>query len=515
VVSTKIQKALIIITLTASVAGLSLSGKPSIFFLWLGTTTGGIYLAASPKPWNQQQRWKNKVSLMRGKISHAKKLIKYNLSIEEMEAKITSSRSDAIAIVENARFAAETELRSARCKIEANYNGSILKLEQLEQIKKQLTVEVNELKKLATEITNNTEDEAKAIALLIKQQAIDESRHIIEATKSNLQNTVFEPERIAHLQLLSQVNLERESAIAEIERLTNLQEKTRIAIEKMKTAAQAEHSRIKEALKKQAQQQFLKEMERVNEMLEVAENQIRLLTTENQMLRGELDSIDEPQYPEGWREHEIYARGIIDFYKQMGIKLDYKLSFREGDRIVVRVVPREEKVGEQQLRKFHDRLQRKFDLSQLPNIVTAAGTIQFELKLLELQNPVIEVYDKFQAPVAQLPYNQPQLHPELVDIEQVRSHLEVTHTREFIPPNTRFSPFEKLTQLERDWVLWLWNTCRIQDQNLVLNTVWRNTRGRGVSQGVGQSYTAARSKLHQILDEAGIPRRKNNNETNE
>jgi hypothetical protein len=311
------------------------------------------------------------------------------------------------------------------------------------------------------------------------------------------------------------VNFERENAIAEVERLTNLQEKTRIAIEKMKSMAQAEHSRIKETLIHQAQQQFLKEMEQVNEMLEVAENQIRLLTTENQMLRGELDQIDEPQYPEGWREHEIYARGIIDFYKQMGIKLDYKLSFREGDRIVVRVVPREEKVGEQQLRKFHDRLQRKFDLSQLPNIVTAAGTIQFELKLLELQNPVIEVYEKFNQPIAQLPYSQPQLHPELVDIEQVRSHLEVTRQRDFIPPNTRFSPFEKLTQLERDWVLWLWNTCRIQDQNLILHTVWKNTRGRGVSQGVGQSYTAARSKLHQILDDSGIPRRKNNNETNE
>jgi hypothetical protein len=136
VVSTKIQKALIIITITASVAGLSLSGKPSIFFLWLGGTTGGIYLAATPKPWNQQQRWKNKVSLLRGKISHARKLIKYNLSIEEMEAKITSSNCDALAIVENARFAAETELASSRCKIEANYNGSILKLEQLDQIKK-------------------------------------------------------------------------------------------------------------------------------------------------------------------------------------------------------------------------------------------------------------------------------------------------------------------------------------------------------------------------------------------
>lgn len=511
-VSKKIQKILATVTITASVAGLSLSGKPSIFFLWLSGTTGGIYLAASPKPWNQQQRWKNKVSSLRGKISHAKRLIKYNLSIEELKLKIESSRDEAKALIENAHFLAETELTDARSRIEISEQEAWLKLEQLEQVKKQLTLEVNQLTKLATEITGETEHKANQAALKIKQDAQAEASRIVEATKSNLQNTVFEPEKNAHLQLLSQVHLERESALAEVERLQNLQEKTRTAIEKMKTAAQAEYSRIKENLKKQAQQQFLKEMERVNEMLETAENQIRLLTTENQMLRGELDQMDEPQYPEGWREHEIYARGIIDFYKQTGIKLDYKLSFREGDRVVVRVVPREEKVGEQQLRKFHDRLQRKFDLSQLPNIVTTAGTIQFELKLLEIQSPVIEVYEKFPANAAQLPYNQPQLHPELVDIEQVRSHLEVIRQREFIPPNTRFSPFEKLTQLERDWVLWLWNTCRIQDQNLILNTVWRNTRGRGVTQGVGQSYTSARSKLHQILDEAGIPRRKNTND---
>lgn len=512
-VVSKIQKLLAIITITSSLAGLTLSGKPSIFFLWLGGTVGGIYLVASPKPWNQQQRWQNKVSLLRGKISHSRSLVKYSLSLEEMETKISSLNAQAITVVENAHLKAEAEFAQTRSQLELEQQDVLFKLQQLEQDKKLLTLEVNDLKKLAAEITSETEHKATQSALKIKQDAQLEAIRIIEATKSNLQNTVFEPERIAHLQLLSQVNLERESAIAEIERLTNLQEKTRAAIEKMKVTAQAEYSKIKENLKKQAQQQFLKEMERVNEMLENGENQIRLLTTENQMLRGELEQLDEPQYPEGWREHEIYARGIIDFYKQLGIKLDYKLSFREGDRVVVRVVPREEKVGEQQLRKFHDRLQRKFDLSQLPSIVTAAGTIQFELKLLEIQSPVIEVYQSMQQPIAQLPYKAPQIHPELVNIEQVRSHLEVARQREFIPPQTRFSPFEELTQIERDWVLWLWNTCRVQDQNLILNTVWKNTRGRGVTQGVGQSYIAARSKLHQILDEAGISRRKNNDES--
>lgn len=514
-VVSKIQKILAVIAITAFLSGLSLSGKPSIFLLWLSSATGGIYLAVSPKPWTSARRWKNKVSSMRGKISHSRSLVKYSLSLEEMESRIISSKEEANCIINQANLTALTKIAEIKSYAYEQECESKLKLAKVEEAKKLLTDEVNDLKKLAAEITSETEHKAIQAASKIKIDAIAESARIIEATKSNLQNTVFEPEQIAHLQILANVNLERENAIGEVERLQGLQEKTRAAIEKMKTAAQVEHSRIKESLKKQAQQQFLKEMERVNEMLETAENQIRLLTTENQMLRSELDQLDEPQLPEGWREHEIYARGIIDFYKQLGIKLDYKLSFREGDRVVVRVVPREEKVGEQQLRKFHDRLQRKFDLSQLPNIVTAAGTIQFELKLLEMQSPVIEVYQGIQQPIAHLPYDHPQLHPELVDIEQVRSHIEVNRLREFTPPNTRFSPFEKLTQLERDWVLWLWTTCKIQDQNLILNTVWKNTRGRGVTQGIGQSYTSARSKLHQILDEANIPRRRSGNEDNQ
>jgi hypothetical protein len=42
-----------------------------------------------------------------------------------------------------------------------------------------------------------------------------------------------------------------------------------------------------------------------------------------------------------------------------------------------------------------------------------------------------------------------------------------------------------------------------------MQAVWKNKRGGGVTQGVGDSYQAARLKLHKILDEAGIQRREN------
>jgi hypothetical protein len=429
----------------------------------------------------------------------------------ELSQLVTTKREALLVaeqIISEARVTAEKEKLSIGQEQESLIN-------QLKQEKKILRQEVSELRRLSNEIASNAEREARIEASKIKQQAQTEAHQIIEATKANLKNTVLEPEKNAHLEVLAQIQHDKTSALNELERVQNLHEKTLSAIEKMKKAAHNEHFSIKQKLEKQAKAKYLKEIERVNEILEEMQNQINLLTSENQLLRSELESLDEPQYPEGYREHEVYARGIIDFYKALGTKLDYKLSYREGDKIIVRVIPREEKVGEQQLRKFSDRLKRLFDLSNLPEINTVAGTIQFDLRLIELQSPVIEVYQSIQQqPTQQLP-PAPQLHPEIVDIDQYRAHLEAARQREFQPPKNRFSPFEQISQTEKDWVLWLYQCCHITDQNTIIYTVWRNTKGTGVKQGVGKHYLAAREKLHKIFDEAGIPRRRANNAKDE
>lgn len=468
-----------------SLTGFSLEGKPGVVFSLLGAIPGSAFLLIESKPWELDKKRLKQLRSQRGKIS-----------------RLYEVRSQHVQMLE----------KIGQFK---DIDGKISQLKQQEKI---LNSEVTELQKLSNEIAATAESDAIAVASKIKQDAQSEAARIIEATKQSLNSTVYEPEKNAHLMVLQQVQEEKQCAIAELERVLKLQEKTREAIEKMKQSAQQEHANIKKKLQEQAKAQFLKEMEKYSEVIDQLNNQLALLTTENQMLRSEIESLDEPVYPEGYREHEVYARGVIDFYKLLGIKLDYKISFREGDRIVVRVIPRDEKVGEQQLRKFHDRLQRKFDLTQLPQIVTTAGCIQFDLRLMELQNPVVELLPIAQSPIPNSQYptlNTQQLpqsiHPEIVDISEMRSHLERAQQREFIPPNTRFSPYSPITQTEKDWVLWLYNFCRIPDQNTIIYTVWQNTRGKGVSNGVGQSYLSAREKLHKIFDEAGIPRKRSNN----
>jgi hypothetical protein len=498
-VNPQIKNTLVIATAVFAVMGMVSPPKPSAVFSWLGFTTGGIYLVVEPKPWQVSRKKRDRISsIYRRRSRHWGEVLELRQRLACSESLVTLQQKHAMT---------ESQIEELKSNAQSLIEAKFVQAEQL-------TREVNDLQKLADEIAGSADREARIKAAAVVREAQSTADKIITATRENLEVTVFAPEREAHQYVLGQIEASKLSAIAQLERLQGLQEKTRVAIEKMKIAAQAEHTAIKKKLQEQAKAQFLREMERVNQIIEQLENQIKLLTTENQMLRGELDTLDEPKYPEGYSDHEIYSRGIIDFYKQMSIKLDYKLSFREGDRVVCRFLPREEKIGEQQLRKFHDRVQRKFDLTELPQITTTAGTIQFELRLREMQSITPEIRDIQVTHVVPLPYSQqtPQLHPELSSVEEMRSHLERAQQREFIPPDNRFSPFEQLTQMERDWVLWLWQTCKLQDQNLILNTVWRNTRGKGIKQGVGQSYIAARTKLHRILDEAGIERRRGNND---
>ena len=552
-VSKPIEKILITVAVLSTLGGMNFSHpKASTALLLLGDISGSIYLFLAPKPWDVASKRREQLRrIIRNRCELLKQLRQHSNSLQstrtltELTELITQRQQELnqaiqekvkaeveveelLKFAEDIALSAETEAQAYAEKIKqqalheadqikqdaqlissSSFNEQQNLVDELSRQREQLTLENKQLKKLADEMLAECDRTSRIEAQRIKQQATVEAQRIIEATKQSLNNTVFEPEKISHLQILAQIQSEKDVALSELERVQSLQEKTRVAIEKMKQSAQSEHLQIKKKLQEQAKAQFLREMERMQEILGEMENQIKLLTTENQMLRSEIDSLDEPQYPDGWKDHEVYARGIIDFYKGQGVKLDYKLSFKEGDRIAVRVVPREDKVGEQQLRKFHDRIQRLFDLSQLPNISTTAGTIQFDLRLCELQSPVIDLI-----PVSSTPYSlppTPQLHPELVDVQEMLEHLERAQQREFIPPNNRFSPFTQLSTTEKEWVLWLYNHCRISDQNTIIYTVWQNTRGRGISQGAGGVYIAARDKLHRIFDEAGIPRRKANN----
>ena len=381
------------------------------------------------------------------------------------------------------------------------------------------------MKQLSNQIALEAEAEAEIIATEIKAAAAAEAEEMKRRTRESLHNTIVEPDKIAHQELLKQHEQERQEVIAEIERLQKISQQvdveiaekikiTEATITEKKKLAGEEYKRIKKELTEQAQQQFEAELNKMQDVLEQLNNQIKHLESENQMLRSELKSLDLPRLPEGCSFQEIYAKGLIEFYRILGIKLDYDSAFKEGDKLRIRVVPREKKVGEQQLRTYSDRLQREMKLTELPDIATVEGTIQFLIKLVEIQQLIPTPNTQHPIPNSQYPTSNTQLltpelvHPE-ISTEQAREFLQQREYQNFQPPERRFNPKEPITQTERDWVLWLWNFCKIQDQNTILRTVWKNSRGSGVKPGAGSIYRSARERLHQILDEAGLDRREN------
>lgn len=511
----KVERILIAITATAAVLGCTSKG-------WIATSSqavvlasGGLYLSKAKSPEQLQQEQEDtrakvvaelqQLEEQRSQISQEideMRLLVDQIAIEgeEEATKVRShlveqARADAQAIVEQARSSTKSIHES-----EQKLHEEIL--QRLQTEKDAHTEKISQLKQQLSE--------GQEIAESIITQAKEQSKEIIANTKASLHSTVYEPQEIAHQELLNRILIEKDAAITELERIQSLQEKTRVAIDKMKRAAQEENQAYRKKIQVTLEKQFNAQLQKMQKVLEEMEAQLHLVTSENLLLKQELAEKDNPMFPEGWSDHEIYARGIIEFYNApgIGIVLDYKLSMRDRESVIVRVVPRDALIGEQKLRSYSDRLERKMDLAELPLIVTVAGTIQFTLRPSQMRNPASsEFVNVASAPV--LKTQTPTFILPEVPKEQVRQQLEGMMLQDFEPPRYRYSPFEPISETERQWVLWLWKVCKIQNQNLIMQAVWKNKRGGGVTQGVGDSYQAARKKLHKILDEAGIQRREN------
>ncbi|NJL09373.1 MAG: hypothetical protein HC908_01605 [Calothrix sp. SM1_7_51] len=558
------EKILAAITAILLLIGFNSSDKRlNIGFKILGIGSGISLLCLAPKPWLLNQKQQEIIEGKDAEISQLTQQIKLEKQSENLQLSIDN--------LNNLIDSKEARIKALDKLLYNNQDSLNLRHLQLEQEIESLKSEASKLRetaqieadKLALEIKNNAEAEAAKIiadarinlqasvygpeqqahqqavenlkaeklalseklkalnldietlkneARTIKLHAEADAEEIKASARNSLQETVYGPEQQAHSYALQQIQEQKEATLSELERLQRLAEKVEAAIEKMKDDANLKNQKYREKLKKEANQQVQKELEIMQGVLEDLENQLKLVTSENQFLKQELEELDKPDYPEGWSEHETYARAIIGFYEKIYIKLDYKMSMRENNRVLVRVIPRETKVGEQQLRTYVDRLKRAMDLSEYPTITTTAGCIQFELRLVQLERPIVETYEpvllRTAAPAPQLPDI---VHPE-VSPESTRKILDKLQLQSFEPPRERYSPMEPLTETERLWVLWLWRVCNIRDQNTIMSIVWKNTRGRGVVPGASQSYNRARDKIHQILDEAAIQRRRNNYE---
>jgi len=483
----------------------------SVFLL-----SSGSYLVLSVKPWQAKESER--------------------LYLQGLERDLVGLRSQLNVLhqgkhrtLRELRLARKLKVSSDRCK-ELRKSGA--KLDEISDLEARIKLlsqqhnnyrkEIPELRKLSNQIALEAEQEAEIIASEIKLAAETEAEEIKRKTRESLQNTIVEPDKIAHRELLQQLESDRQSVIAEIERLQIISqqveaeisekiEKTEAVISEKKKLAAEQNNQIKKDIQQKAQEQFQAQMQKMQDVLEQLNNEIRSLESENQMLRAELQSLDLPRLPEGWSFQETYARALIEFYKCLGIKLDYESSFKEADKLRIRVVPREKKVGEQQLRGYSDRLQREMKLTELPDIATIDGTIQFLIKLVEIQQlkpaQLPTPKNQYPTPTAQLLIPEV-VHPE-ISTEEAREFLQKREYQDFQPPQSRFNPKEPITQIERDWVTWLWNFCKIQDQNTIMRTVWKNSRGSGIKPGAGSIYRAARERLHEILDNAGIDRREN------
>jgi len=375
--------------------------------------------------------------------------------------------------------------------------------------KESLEEEIKELKVLSEDIVKEADSKAIYVAKTIESKAIEKANALIKNAQDSLQEIYLTPIRNAHEEALRELNNQKLAAQQELERVCKIAMATQSEIERLKTTAQQEHQETRQSLIDEANQLAIERIQKMQEFVIDLESEIHNLTSENDLLKQELEDSSKSIYPPGWSFAETYAHGLIRLYEEIGIKLEYKVSLRERNDLIIRVVPRNLKTGEKNLRSYSDRVQRIMQLEDLPEITTIAGTIQFRLVPLEMRTLSGEFEREIKnssdyAPPVTIPAQiLTSAHPELT-VQEQQEVLERSLLQNFVKPQYRYLPHEPLCQGERNWVLHLWLIAQITDQNVVINQVWKNTQGRGVSPGAGKCYAAAKRKLHQILTDAGI-----------
>lgn len=346
-------------------------------------------------------------------------------------------------------------------------------------------IQDNSLKKFQ-ELDNEQANLTKKIEFLLKQIADAE--------------TDLELNQQEHQQKLEKLTAEYQEQWQqrEAELLTQQQE-----IEKL---TEAEQQKLEENIAaanedlEQDKQSFLKEQA---EIIQQYESKIELLDSELDELRSLLAQYEAPALPEGSSFEVVIARRCMELLLRKRVVCEYKgAAVDEQGYVVARLKPVDG--GQKAIEKWANHLHIEMDLAEAPKFVTLRGAVQVWLKPQEMVRlPAVAPFDRHPGeapPNLRLVRNEasPEIQPPQ-RLQEASTEFDERLER-FVEPSAKLPPYGAIRQIERDWVgyLWIYHDPPVRNQKHLILRVW------GYKSGDGDGFQSARSRLHQILKDAGI-----------
>jgi hypothetical protein len=252
-----------------------------------------------------------------------------------------------------------------------------------------------------------------------------------------------------------------------------------------------------EADKKKFLETHTKELNRLRDRIDYLESQLA-------GAEWQIEQLEAPRLPEGVEQHEWAARRVIEVLGRLNVACDYVSAHLEQKFIVVDIRPREG--GIRDIKKYLDRLQIELALAETPECEVIPGAVRLFLKprtFLPLDDPAtLRCSDNPTIPVITT------THPEVIAPNAIAT-LDASYMSDFVEPDRKCSVRGNVTQLEVDWVNWLYKYHKpvpIRGQKAIILRVWNKKSGDGVG------YIKAREKFRAIARQLDIELRGQNDD---
>lgn len=318
------------------------------------------------------------------------------------------------------------------------------------------------------------------------------------------------PRKLEELARSKQQELDdRESSI--IEREKQLQEQIDAANQALSEQQQELQASI-EAANSELEKDKKKFLEETEEAIARYQSKIDLLESEIDELRSLLAQYEAPALPEGSSFEIILVRRCMELLLNKRVVCEFKgVALDPDGYVVARLKPQDG--GQKAIEKWSNYLHIEMELAEAPKFATLRGAVQIWLKPQEMVKlPNLPFGGESPNPSP----NPPNLR--VIKSEQVdnypQNHTQQTFTQSstqpnkefderlmnFVEPRAKLPPYGAIRQMERDWVgyLWCFHDPVVRNQKEIIFRVW------GYKSGDGDGFRSARSRLHQILKDAGF-----------
>jgi hypothetical protein len=498
----------LLIGITAASAAVALSA-PSLWVkipaLGVGSYAGVSYLSvmmSNPgkrlSDWQaQEERLKDNLELLSKQLAE-----KQSQLIELVE---TKNRNLAELNRQSADLKTQVEVNRQRELNQLNADITKLRQERIGEIERQAQEREQEasdrilaMQAELARIQAITDSELDAITTE-RQAHIDNLNHQIEELNQLLDEQLSEiDQREEQLKQQLMAEIEEYKAAAEAELESKRQQLEAIAQDD-EAWLEAETQKLTDALEAD-KAAFLEKHKREVEKLS---DRVSFLEQELAAALWQLDQYEKPQLPEGIEQDQIAARRCIELLSKLGVLCDYRGSWLDTSYIYVRIRPRTG--GEKEIKKHLNRLHIELNLAEPPKAETVPGAVQLYLRprvFLPMEQP-----DTTPPPAARQPVSPPH-HPEVPDQEAIAT-LNASYLQDFVEPEVKAHVFGGISQLERDWINYLWNYHSprpIRNQKAIIFRVW------GKKSGDGSGFINARERLRRIAQQLGIDLRRKGEE---